>query len=122
MHEIPTGVAPNQTRTHIVTALALSTVAAHVGGAWAGGFGFLFFLIPLFWIGIIVLIVALAGRRWRRTAMAGGYGPWSHHMGATRSAEGSLAERFAQGDIDEKEYRARLEVLRANAPQGPQPR
>jgi len=25
-----------------------------------------------------------------------------------------LAERFAQGDIDEKEYRARLEVLRAN--------
>ena len=25
-----------------------------------------------------------------------------------------LAERFAQGDIDEKEYRARLEVLRNN--------
>ena len=29
-------------------------------------------------------------------------------------AESTLAERFAQGDIDEKEFRARLEVLRAN--------
>ena len=105
-----------------MTALALSTVvAAHAGGAWAGGFGFLFLLIPLFWIGLFVLIFALVGRRWRRNAWAGGYGPWAHHN-AARSAEASLAERFAQGDIDEKEYRARLEVLRANAPQGPQPR
>lgn len=104
-----------------MTALALSTVAAHSGGALAGGFGFLFLLIPLFWIGLFALIFALVGRRWRRTAWAGGYGPWSHHSGS-RSAEGSLAERFAQGDIDEKEYRARLEVLRANNPQGPAPR
>ena len=105
-----------------MTALALSTlVAAHAGGAWAGGFGFLFLLIPLFWIGLFVLIFALVGRRWRRNAWAGGYGPWAHHS-ASRSAEASLAKRFAQGDIDEKEYRARLEVLRANAPQGPQPR
>ena len=105
-----------------MTALALSTVAAHAGGAFAGGFGFLFVLIPLFWIGLFVLIFAIAGRRWRRNAWAGGYGPWAHHHSATRSAETSLAERFAQGDIDEKEYRARLEVLRANAPQGPQGR
>ncbi len=105
-----------------MTALALSTVAAHVGGAFAGGFGFLFFLIPLFWIGLIILIISLAGRRWRRNAWAGGYGPWGHQMNSARAAEASLAERFAQGDIDEKEYRARLEVLRANAPQGPQPR
>jgi len=106
-----------------VTALALSTiVAAHAGGAWAGGFGFLFLLIPLFWIGLFVLIFSLVGRRWRRNAWAGGYGPWAHHHSGTRAAEASLAERFAQGDIDEKEYRARLEVLRANAPQGPQPR
>ncbi len=87
MYEIPTGIATNQTRTHTVTALALSTVAAHVGGAWAGGFGFLFLLIPLFWIGLFVLIFAIAGRRWRRNAWAGGYGPWGHHMSATRSAE-----------------------------------
>ena len=32
----------------------------------------------------------------------------------SRGAESTLAERFAQGDIEEKEYRARLEVLRAN--------
>ena len=55
-----------------MTALALSTVAAHVGGAWAGGFGVLCFLIPLFWIGLFVLIFAIAGRRWRRNAWAVG--------------------------------------------------
>lgn len=84
------------------------------------GFGILFILVPLFWIGVFVLIASIFGRRFRRRAMAGGpgsFGPWSH---AGRSAESTLAERFAQGDIDEKDYRARLEVLRANAyPQHP---
>ena len=47
-----------------------------------------------------------------------GYGPWVGAQ-AARNAESTLAERFAQGDIDEKEYRARLEVLRANVPQPP---
>ena len=98
-----------------MTALAVATVVAHAG-PWAAGFGWLFFLIPLFWIGLFVLIFALAGRRWRRGW--GDYGPPWAHAGA-RSAETSLAERFAQGDIDEKEYRARLEVLRANSPQRP---
>ncbi|WP_394771524.1 SHOCT domain-containing protein [Lacisediminihabitans sp.] len=88
------------------------------------GFGFLFLLIPLFWIGLFVLIFSLAGRRWRRAGWGGpghygpGHTPWGG--GAARSAESTLAERFAQGDIDEKEYRARLEVIRANAyPQPP---
>lgn len=87
------------------------------------GFGFLFLLIPLFWIGLFVLIFSLVGRRWRRAGWGGpghygpGHTPWG---GAARSAEATLAERFAQGDIDEKEYRARLEVIRANAyPQPP---
>jgi putative membrane protein len=78
------------------------------------GFGFLFLLIPLFWIVVIALFVGLGRRRWRRNwAMGGhpGFGGW----GAGRGAESTLAERFANGDIDEKEYRARLEVLRANA-------
>jgi putative membrane protein len=35
-------------------------------------------------------------------------------VSATQAAERTLAERFAHGDIDEVEYRARLEVLRAN--------
>ncbi len=83
------------------------------------GFGFLFLLIPLFWIVVIALIVGLGRRRWRRNWAAGGhpaFGGW----GAARGAESTLAERFANGDIDEKEYRARLEVLRANSyPQPP---
>ncbi|MEO8906608.1 MAG: hypothetical protein ABI310_00900 [Microbacteriaceae bacterium] len=104
-----------------------TTAATHWGGWGAGGpigFGWLFLLIPLFWIGVVILIVTLVGRR-RRAAWHGagpgfehaygpGYGrsPWN----ATPSAERTLAERFAQGDIDEVEYRARLEVLRANRP------
>jgi putative membrane protein len=52
------------------------------------------------------------------------WGAYGHPFGAWgnagRGAESTLAERFAQGDIDEKEYRARLEVLRAsNGPTGP---
>jgi len=113
----------------VLTSLALAAAVAHPMGH---GFGWLFFLIPLFWIGVFVLIFALVGRRWRRNAWAGGYGPgyghgWGHHgpwgqaAAAARSAEASLAERFAQGDIDEREYRARLGVLRASAPQPPVP-
>ena len=71
--------------------------------------------------------MAATCRRWRRHGYAPGpwghgyaghYGPWAQAQ-AARSAESTLAERYAQGDIDEKEYRARLEVLRANVPQPP---
>lgn len=111
------------------TSLALAAVAHPVGH----GFGWLFFLIPLFWILVLVLVFGLIGRRWRRHAWSGGhgwghgyghghgYGPWAQSA-AAHGAETTLAERFAQGDIDEKEYRARLEVLRANSqpPASPQ--
>jgi putative membrane protein len=94
----------------------LATIGAHFGGP----FGWAFLLFPLFWILVFVLIFGVFGRRWRRNAWAahhgyGGYGYHGHWGQPSRSAEASLAERFAQGDIDEKEYRARLEVLRANA-------
>ena len=103
------------------TTLATLGIATHLVGP-GHGFGWLFLLIPLFWILLFVAIFSIAGRRWRRGAWAHGYG-YGHGFGphgywnaqASRSAESSLAERFAQGDIDEKEYRARLEVLRANA-------
>lgn len=95
------------------TALAAAPIAAHLGAG--PGLGIAFVLIPLFWLGVFALIVALAGRRFRRAAWSQGgpghFGPWAS---AARSAESTLAERFAQGDIDEVEYRARLEVLRAN--------
>lgn len=102
----------------MLTSLALTGVAvADRFDGWGPGhgFGWLFLIVPLFWIGLIVLVFALVGRRWRRNGWGpGGHPAWS---APSRNAEASLAERFAQGDIDEKEYRARLEVLRANRPE-----
>jgi putative membrane protein len=112
-----------------------SSVAAFAP-AFHGGFALLplFIIGHVFWFIIIVLLIvfALTGRRrrmarWAAMGQAGGWGPWGHGHGfggfggsASRAAETTLAERFAQGDIDEKEYRARLEVLRANnTPQPP---
>ena len=94
----------------MLSTLALAA-ADNYAGPWHNGFGFLFLLIPLFWIGLFFLIAAFAGRRWRRAGWANGGAPWAQ---GARSAESTLAERFAQGDIEEQEYRARLEVLRAN--------
>ncbi len=73
-----------------------------------------FFLVPLLWLLVIGAIAFTVVRRRRRWLEA--YGP----MGAGgRSAEATLAERFARGDIEEVEYRARLEVLRASRPMLP---
>ncbi|MFC5929033.1 hypothetical protein D6T64_03440 [Cryobacterium melibiosiphilum] len=107
------------------TALAtLSTLAARpdwgdrmgygMGMGWSAGW--LFLLIPLFWILVFGILFAIFGRRWRRGMRSGaGMHPgWQQAATDARSAEKTLAERFAQGDIDEVEYRARLEVLRAN--------
>lgn len=109
------------------TSLALAAPFAHP--ALGFGFGLLFILGHVIWFLIIVAIIIaiVRGSRWRRRAWANGMGPWGYGHGhgywggqqAARAAETTLAERFAQGDIDEKEYRARLEVLRANAPQPP---
>ena len=97
------------------TSLALGTQAVVAGAGFAHsafGFWWLGIVIPLFWILVFVLVFGLLGRRWRRKAWE--RGTWHHSP--ERSAEATLAERFAQGDIDEKDYRARLEVLRVNAP------
>ena len=100
------------------TTLAALSTASHTVGAhmvgWGPGFGWCFLLIPLFWILLFGLIFAIFGRRWRRNAIENGYGPQGR-MNPARQAETTLAERYAKGDIDEVEYRARLEVLRANA-------
>lgn len=106
----------------MLSTLVLHSHPTHWVGPWAGGIGFLFLLIPLFWIGLFAVIFTIARRRRHASAVAGGYGypGFGHWGGQSRSAEATLGERFAQGDIDEQEYRARLEVLRANA--YPQPR
>ena len=104
----------------MLTSLAAAPLA--IGGAHAAFWPLipLFIIGHVFWFVIIVLVIVFAivgGRRRRRMWGATGYGfgPWGDaSRGASRAAETTLAERFANGDIDEKEYRARLEVLRAN--------
>ena len=116
----------------MLTSAVITGVAAHPMWGWGPGFGWFFLLIPLFWILLFVIIFSIFGRRWRRNMAGHPGGPgyygypnrWAGMPGSasdTVSAERTLAERFAQGDIDEVEYRARLEVLRANRPDGPMP-
>ena len=103
------------------TALTLAAAATHPVG-WGAGF----WIVPaIFWLLIIALVVTLIltrRRRWRHAGWGvpwGPGGPWASAQAAA-SAESVLAERFARGDIEEVEYRARLEVLRSQRPQPPQ--
>lgn len=89
----------------------LSTLVSHpVGYGWGWGPGPWFLLVPLFWFGLIALFFVIGGRR-RRRSWAGWDGPGGPR--GTGSARSVLAERYARGEIDETEYRARLEVLLA---------
>jgi putative membrane protein len=92
----------------------LGPVAAHVDGRYGPGFGW-WIVFPILWFALIVTVVVLVGRRWRRgwgypgaPGVPGGWGPGAQRPGSARAV---LAERFARGEIDEHEYRARLEVL-----------
>jgi putative membrane protein len=67
-----------------------------------GGFSPWFLLFPLFWILVIGLIIFIARRTWRT----------NHRWAARQGGEGVLRERYARGEIDETEYRQRLQVLR----------
>ena len=83
-----------------------------------GDRGFIWFapLVSLLLVAaIVVLIVLLVRSRNRLAAVAQNVSA----SDAGRAAEATLGERFAQGDMDEVEYRARLEVLRANRPTPP---
>lgn len=71
------------------------TVLAHAATYGPGPFWF----FPIFWFLVIgLLIFTVKRRRWQ-------------HQGPG-SAEGVLRERYARGEIDDTEYRQRLEVLR----------
>lgn len=76
-----------------ITASALTTAAAH-GPYWQGG-GFPFFLFPAFFFFAFLVFGVLRRGSWR----------------ARSDARGVLAGRFARGDIDAEEYRARLSEL-----------
>ena len=92
----------------------LSSLLSHPAGyGWGWGPGPWFLLVPLFWFGLIALLFAFGARRRRRY-----WGAWDGPRDAG-GARAVLAERYARGEIDETEYRARLEVLlRTDDPQG----
>jgi putative membrane protein len=75
-----------------------------VHGPWGTGFSPWFLLFPLFWILVIGLLIFFARRTWRR----------NHEWATARGGESVLRERYARGEIDETEYRQRLEVLRGD--------
>ena len=108
----------------------VAAVAAHPGHMGFHPFWPFFIIGPLIFLIIVGLVVALIVRRrhWGGPGSWGWHGapgapgtpgaqtPWANSA-QSRSAEQILADRFAKGDIDETEYRARLEVLRANRPE-----
>ena len=81
------------------TVLSTLVLAHHDGYPHHGWFPF-FPLIPLFFIGLWVVLALTIGRRWRQAQR------WS------RPGASVLADRYARGEIDEAEYRERLAVLR----------
>ncbi len=92
----------------------MDAMTALAGHPYDGGPHWWFFFFPLgffvFWVLAILLL--------RRVFWGRGPGPWAHRgwPSGAPGAEQTLATRFASGDIDEVEYRARLEVLRASPP------
>ena len=79
--------------------------------AWGGGFGW-WFVFPLLWFALFLSAIILFARG-RRRAWAGG-APWARTTGPDPVA--ILGERYARGEIDEREYHTRLAVLRPNQP------
>jgi len=64
------------------------------------GFGFGGIFMILWWVIIIVGVVALV--RW--LSQTSGTSSHGHNAGSSRSAMDTLKERYARGEIDEAEY------------------
>ena len=81
-------------------------------GPGMGAWGYLLMTVNmlLFWGLVIAGIVVLVRYLGRSGLAAPG------QAGQRTRAEAILAERFAQGEIDEEEYRRRLNVLRGAPP------
>jgi putative membrane protein len=84
------------------------------GWGW-GGWMLMTFIMILFWALVIgAIVVLLRGFRGGGQAAPEGRGQAASEG---RSAEQILAERYARGEIEEDEYRRRLDVVRGT--QGP---
>jgi putative membrane protein len=73
-------------------------------------------LIPVLWFALFVTFFVVVARFgwWGRRRWHEGY----DSINGTRSGTAKLAERFAAGEIDEQEYRARLAVLEETSRRG----
>ncbi|UQN30366.1 hypothetical protein [Brachybacterium kimchii] len=117
--------------TAITTALTSTHTAPLLADGGAGPWGAhpvgpFFLLAPLFWLVVLVVAILLLTRGRRRWSAERREEREQHRveerarradeaLAPLRRAELTLAERFARGDLEEAEYRQRLEVLRASA-------
>ncbi|WP_163506280.1 SHOCT domain-containing protein [Fodinicola acaciae] len=90
-----------------------------------GGF---FFLGPLVFFGLLVLLVLFVLLAVALMRKRGGFDRaqlmaqrFANGPSATASAESILAERFARGEIDAEDYQTRRSVLRGERTQEPPP-
>lgn len=83
---------------------------------WHGGPGPWILLVPLFWIGVVVFLRRFATHRgWGRSGgwepgRGPGRGTGAEHTPAPSPVE-TLNRRYAEGQIDEFEYRERYDLL-----------
>lgn len=87
----------------------IATTVPHDG--WGGGPGW-FVIFPILWFLLAVAIVVLIARNARRRFAAGP--PWAHRTSPGPDPVAILGERYARGEIDESEFRSRLDVLRSS--------
>jgi putative membrane protein len=103
-----------------------------LAAGWNGGPGPWILLVPLFWITIAVLVRRVIGRRLGRgfgPRGRGGRGPGSRGAdwyGGQAQAPAptpveTLNRKYADGEIDEFEYRQRYDLLTAITPQDAAP-
>ncbi len=77
------------------------------GDGWEGGWLLARLAFTVLWIVVVFVIVRFViFGRWGGRGR-GGWGP-----SPMEQAQGVLAERYARGEIDAEEYRARLETLK----------
>ncbi|MFJ5697936.1 SHOCT domain-containing protein [Arthrobacter sp. NPDC093139] len=64
-------------------------------------------------LALAIVFSAAAGKRWQTWTVVGAC-TWrrNHEWATARGGESVLRERYARGEIDESEYRERLQVLR----------
>ena len=89
-------------------------VQAATNDGWHGGWAW-WPIFPLLWFLFFVLVVLLIFRPWAWRRHGWGPGGWGPGGWGDGGAERVLGERFARGEVDEQEYRARLEVLRSGS-------